>query len=91
MAEPNKKSFQLLTPEELQGLPDLVWLIGGMLPQPCLAVLYGDPGCGKTFAALSMALAAASGRDWLGRSCATVSVLYIAAEGVLARIIHGAP
>lgn len=78
-----KSSYQLLTPEELEQLPDLTWLIKGILPQPCLAVLYGDPGCGKTFAALSIALSVASDDDWLGRPSAPSSVLYIAAEGVL--------
>ncbi len=46
-------------------------------------ILYGDPSCGKTFVALSMALSVACGGDWLGRSAKPVKVLYIAAEGVL--------
>ncbi len=75
--------YKLLTPRELEDLPDLVWLIKGILPKPCMAVVYGDPGCGKTFLALSIALATASGRDWLGRTTLQGPVLYIAAEGVL--------
>ena len=75
--------YTLLTSEELAGLPDLVWLVDGILPKPCLGVLYGEPGCGKTFVALSIGLAVASGTDWLGRAINSENVLYIAAEGAL--------
>ncbi|MBT8460499.1 MAG: helicase RepA family protein [Boseongicola sp.] len=75
--------FELLTATQLEALPDLEWLIPSILPKPSLAILYGAPGCGKTFAALSMALSVASGDNWLGRQCVATAVLYIAAEGVL--------
>jgi hypothetical protein len=45
--------------------------------------MFGEPGCGKTFTALSIALAVASGSPWLGRETRRAPVLYIAAEGVL--------
>jgi RecA/RadA recombinase len=83
MSLTDTNGFQLLTAEKLESLPDLEWLIPSILPKPSLAILYGDPGCGKTFAALSMSLSVASGADWLGRPCVATEVLYIAAEGVL--------
>lgn len=75
--------FKLLTPENIEALPDLEWLIEGVVPTPGLVVLYGEPGSGKTFVALSMALTAASGQTWLGRATLQTKALYVAAEGVL--------
>ena len=75
--------LQLLSPAEIEALPDLEWLIQGVLPLPAFAVLYGESGCGKTFVALSMALSAANGQDWLDREVSQAKILYIAAEGVL--------
>ncbi len=74
--------FELLTPEDIAALPDLEWLIEGVLPKPGLVVLYGEPGSFKTFVALDMALTVASGREWLGRVTLQTKALYIAAEGV---------
>ena len=34
--------FELLTPEDIEALPDLEWLIEGVLPKPGLVVLYGE-------------------------------------------------
>jgi hypothetical protein len=75
--------FKLLSPGDVENLPDLEWLIQGVLPVGTFGVLYGEPGSGKTFVALSMAFSCASGHDWLGRPTRPVKVLYIAAEGVL--------
>ena len=74
--------FELLTPDDLAALPDLEWLIEGVLPKPGLVVFYGEPGSGKTFVALSIALTAASGQTWLGRATLQTKALYVAAEGV---------
>lgn len=76
-------TFSLLSPTEIEALPDLKWLIMGVLPSPAFGVLYGEPGCGKTFVALSMALTVANGQDWLDRKVKQASILYVAAEGVL--------
>jgi RecA-family ATPase len=72
---------RLLTLEEIEALPDLQYLIAGVLPEHSLCVLYGEPGCGKTFVALSMALQCASGKPWIGRATRRARVLYVAAEG----------
>jgi len=92
-------ALDLLDAAAVEALPDLQWLVAGVLPAPAFAVLYGEPGCGKTFTALSMALAIASGSLWLGRETRRAPVLYIAAEGVLGlklrlrahRAKHGVP
>ena len=67
--------------EEVLSLPDAEWLIQDFLPKASFAVLFGPPSVGKSFLALSVALAIAAGRDWLGRDVKGGPVIYIAAEG----------
>lgn len=74
--------MKLLTPSELESLPDPTWLIDGILPANSLCVLYGEPGCGKTFVSLSIALSLASGQSWCGKRASPAKVLYVAAEGL---------
>jgi hypothetical protein len=57
------------------------WLVGGWLPLDATVLLYSDPGVGKSFYALSLALQVASGGEWVGESLAeALPVLYVAAE-----------
>jgi hypothetical protein len=76
------KTFRLLTPADLAALPEPSWLIKGILPRNAFCVFYGEPGCGKTFVALSFALCIAAGREWSGKTVKPGCVLYIAAEGL---------
>jgi archaellum biogenesis ATPase FlaH len=78
-----REKLSLLSLDDLAALPDPVYLIDGVLPANVLGVLYGAPGAGKSFIALDMALAIASGREWLGRETRQGKVLYVAAEGAL--------
>ncbi|MEQ8735660.1 MAG: helicase RepA family protein [Rhodospirillaceae bacterium] len=73
--------MKVLSEAQLDALPDPEWYIDGILPQRSLVVLYGPPGSGKTFVALSMALAVASNSPWIGRVTSSAPVLFIAAEG----------
>jgi RecA-family ATPase len=74
--------FRLYTPADLDNLREPGWLIEGFLPANALAVLYGSPGAGKTFVALSIALSIAAGHPWCGKSTKSGFVLYVAAEGL---------
>lgn len=56
-------------------------LVRRLLGTTALAVIYGDPGSGKTFLAADMALHVALGRPWFGRAVLQGAVLYVAAEG----------
>jgi RecA-family ATPase len=78
-AEPR---FRLLSPAELAALPKPNWLIEGVLPEHSFCVLYGEPGSGKTFVALSMALSVAADHSWCGKPAVGGAVLYVAAEGL---------
>lgn len=65
---------------ELAGLPEPKWLVDGILTDG-LTVMYGPPGAGKTFAALSMALCLGSGHRWHGNKVMRTPVVYVSGEG----------
>jgi hypothetical protein len=73
--------FELLDLDELENMPPPSWLIHEMLPDEGLAIIYGDPGAGKSFVALDMALRLSMAMDWHGVGAKSAGVLYIAGEG----------
>jgi hypothetical protein len=46
--------------------PKRKWHVEKLIKEKSLTVLYADGGTGKTYITLSLAVCAASGRDWLG-------------------------
>ena len=78
-AEPR---FKFLSVSDLLAREAPEDLIHGVLPLGGLVCLYGPPGGGKTFTALSMSCSVASGCKWLGKATKSGPVVYIAAEGV---------
>lgn len=60
--------------------PRVTWLVRDWLPNDSVAVLYGPPGSGKSFYALSLALELARGGKWVGQKLEPQTVLYVAAE-----------
>jgi len=73
--------YRPYTLDELEQLPALRWLVDEVLVAESLAVLYGAPGVGKTFAALDVGLCLATGADWHGHAVTQARVVYIAGEG----------
>lgn len=65
----------------LESLPGIEWLITDILPAHGIAVLYGEPGHGKSFAAIDMSLAIAAGRRWQTKDVIQGSIVYIVGEG----------
>lgn len=61
--------------------PPRQWLIPSILPKEGIALLYGPPGCGKSFLTMAWSLSIASGRQWLGHPVLQGPVAYIAGEG----------
>jgi len=57
------------------------WLIKRLLPSRGLCVVYGPPGCGKSFLTLHAMLHVASGMSYAGQKTYQGRVIYIAAEG----------
>lgn len=69
-----------LEPFETVEPPDEPFLVDALLPVRGIAFLCGPPGSGKSFVALDVALAIASGRPWLGRETLGGGVAYVCAE-----------
>jgi len=67
---------------DVQPVLDGFWLIDDYLPKSGPAVIYGHPGCGKTFLALSIAAHVAEGKQWAGRHVVGGPVVYLVAEGL---------
>lgn len=73
--------FELLDFDQLEAMPPPSWLVHELLVDDGLSVIYGDPGAGKSFVSLDLALRLAHGMDWHGRAAKQTGVLYIAGEG----------
>jgi len=72
----------LLTAAELRLVPPTPYVVRGLLPAQGLAALYGEPGSGKSFLALDLAHAIATGRtEWFGFPVRRAPVVYVALEG----------
>jgi len=72
---------ELLTINQLRNYPVPEWLITGFIHKGDVAVIYGEPGSGKSFLAIDWALSIATGLSWLGHDVAQGPVLYMAGEG----------
>jgi hypothetical protein len=87
-----KSEFRFLDLDELFARPAPDWLIPGVLPQRGIGSFWGQPGSGKTFLAVDIALSVALGQSWRGQPTRQGGILYIAAEddsGVQARLFSG--
>lgn len=87
-----KPTFKWLSLSELFERPAPDWIIEGILPEAGIGSFWGQPGGGKTFLAVDIALAVALGQTWRGYPVKAGGVLYIAAEddsGVQARFAAG--
>lgn len=74
--------FKLHDLEEVAHFEDPEFLIQGILPAGCFAVLYSPPKTGKSFLALSWAGAVQTGNSWLNLYKTNEGqVVYIVAEG----------
>ena len=77
--------FPLLTIDEIVSRPPPTFLIDRHIPDVSMGFLYSDPGVGKSFLALDMALSIAHGLpDWHGDAIKAKEgavVVYIASEG----------
>lgn len=79
-AKPSKQ-IQIEHWDSIQDEP-VKWLIDGVLPAGAFSALYGPPGSFKSFIALDIAHAIATGTAWMDREVNEAgAVLYIAGEG----------
>ena len=73
--------LRLFNTTELLRLPPPRWLVQDILPAGGLVGLYGPPGAGKSFLAIDLALAVASGKPWHGHAVESGFALYVSGEG----------
>jgi hypothetical protein len=78
-----KGKFKLYRLKDFPTLPAMRWFIKSLIPRYGITLLYGEPkeDGKKTFAAMSMACAIATGTDWCGFATIKGTVLYIGGEG----------
>jgi len=57
------------------------WLLRGMLERDTFALIFGDPGCGKSFLAIDWACRIATETPWRGHPVKGGPVVYVAGEG----------
>ena len=76
-----KKKRAAKCPSTLRGRPYPLWRVEQLLPMTGLAALVGKSGAGKSFLAIELAAALATGQDFFGLSCEKSKVLYIVLEG----------
>ena len=68
--------------DEIEPVLNSPYLVKGWIDRGTLSVVFGDPGAGKTFLALDIAVHVAAGQRWHGvRVCDASPVVYIASEG----------
>jgi hypothetical protein len=73
--------FRLIPFQEFASAKSASWLVKGLLTTSGLAVVYGEPGCGKSFAVLDIAFHIARGLPWRGRRVKQGKVVYVCQEG----------
>lgn len=81
--EPEKpaRRIRFLPDSEFENRPPRQWLIPMILPKEGIALIYGPPGCGKSFLTMAWSLCIATGKQWLGHPVLQGPVAYIAGEG----------
>jgi len=75
------KRFEVVPAHAFAEAGPVSWLVQGLLQRDGLGVIFGESGSGKSFLALDLSTAIASGQEWRGLSVEAGRVVYIAAEG----------
>lgn len=77
----HKKGLHLLSYSEMAAMPEPQWLVEGVIQQRSTAVMFGKSNSFKSFAAIDIGLAVATGRDWHGNVTHQGKTLFVATEG----------
>jgi hypothetical protein len=80
VAEERRLKFRRVPVHEIAERPAPEWLVDELLPETDLAMIYGPPSSGKSFAALDLAFAVSHGFTWFNRKTKAGPVVWIAAE-----------
>jgi len=74
------RTLRLIRADQIEIRPP-EWLLRGMLERDTFALVFGDPGCGKSFLAIDWAARVATGTPWRGQAVKAGPVVYLAGEG----------
>lgn len=80
VAQERAARFNLVHASEYAKREPPEWIIEDVLPKADLAMIYGESGVGKSFVALDMGLAIATGLEWGDKKVEKQTVIWIAAE-----------
>jgi hypothetical protein len=72
--------FELIQAGKLEDSPSQ-WLVRNLVELDSLALVFGDPGCCKSFWAIALALCVATGTEFFGHKVRQGPVIFIAGEG----------
>ena len=72
--------FKLIRADQIE-IRSSDWLLRGMLERDTLALVFGEPGCGKSFLVIDWMCRIATGTPWRGHGIQAAPVVYIAGEG----------
>ena len=78
---PKKSRFAPEDDDDMDREPDGKWLVEGIIPDQTTVLMYGPTGSYKSFVALDLALALATGKETFGKPTEAGCVFYGALEG----------
>ena len=82
-SKPQRRPFAFMPVGELvANIRPVAWLVRGYVEADSLALVYGEPGHGKSFLAIDLAASIATGTPWHGAETKPGAVFYIAGEGL---------
>ncbi len=77
---PKQRRIELTRADQIEMRPP-DWLLRGMLERDTFALIFGDPGTGKSFLAIDWACRIATGTPWRDHRVQAGPVVYLAGEG----------
>lgn len=75
-----KKKFELVRADSLE-ISEIKYVVKGYLEEDSFNLIFGEPGCGKSFVSIGIACCVATGTPWHGHEVEKGLVVYIAGEG----------
>lgn len=69
------------SPIDTSEITEIDWTVEDYLESDSLALIFGEPGSGKSFVAIDLASCVATGHAWHGHDVKKGAVFYIAGEG----------